>query len=128
MKFVEVGGDVFAAKWDSGKYMLTQMWRSFPAPSPTVLYDLFYAPLGTVALAGSFYDDPAVNASLSQARETLDTPARVAAFQSVDAAIAADAPVTPIAYWQRTVVCSSRLHDATLDPMMLFDFVRVWIR
>ena len=42
-------------------------------------------------------------------------------------AIAADAPVTPIGYIKRTVVCSARLHEAVLSPMTLFDFTRVWI-
>jgi len=51
----------------------------------------------------------------------------VAAFQSIDATIAADVPVTPIAYFNRTVVCSARLHEAVLSPMNLFDFTRVWI-
>ena len=59
--------------------------------------------------------------------ETLDDAARVAAFQSIDATIAADVPVTPIAYFNRTVVCSARLHEAVLSPMDLFDFTGVWI-
>jgi len=123
LRFVKVSGAQWSTKWDSGKFMMTQMWAGFPAPSPSVLYDLFYGPLGT----GSFYDDPAVNASLRRARKTLDTAARVAAFQSIDATVAVDAPVTPIAYWSRTTVCSARLREAVLSQMRLFDFARVWI-
>jgi hypothetical protein len=35
--------------------------------------------------------------------------------------------VTPVAYWTRTVVCSSRPHGAVLSTMSLFDFTTVWI-
>ncbi len=51
----------------------------------------------------------------------------MAAYQGVDATIAAAAPVAPIGYWPRDVVCSARLHDAVLSPMLQFDFTRVWI-
>ena len=124
VRLVNVKPAQWSAKWDAGKYMMTQMWSSFVSVSPGVLYDLFYGPLDA---SGSFYDDAAVNASLRQACATLDDAARVAAFQSVDATIAADAPVSPISYWARTVVCSARLHDAVLSPMNLFGFTRVWI-
>jgi ABC-type transport system substrate-binding protein len=124
VRLVNVSQARWAARWDTGTYMMTQMWTSFVSLSPGVLYDLFYGPLDA---SGSFYDDAAVNASLRQACETLDDTARVAAFQSIDATIAADAPVTPIAYWPRAVVCSARLHEAVLSPMNLFDFTRVWI-
>jgi len=123
LRFVKVSGARWSTRWDSGRFMMTQMWAGFPAPNPSVLYDLFYGPLGT----GSFYDDPTVNASLRRARRTLDTTARVAAFQSIDATVAADAPVTPIAYWSRTTVCSARLDEAVLSQMRLFDFARVGI-
>jgi ABC-type transport system substrate-binding protein len=95
----------------------------YPAAND-VLYNLFYGPLNG---AGSSYDNPAVNAALLAARSTLDDATRVAAFQSIDATVAADVPVTPVAYMGRTVVCSARLHDAVLSPMNLFDFTRVWI-
>ena len=90
------------------------------APSPTC-FD------GALDGSASFYDDPAVNASLRQACATLDDAARLAAFESIDATLAAAAPVAPVGYFSRTVVCSARLHDAVLSPMDLFDFTRVSI-
>ena len=125
VKLVKVSQAQFWGKWYSGKFMTFQGgWIDDAPTADNVLYNLFYGPLNQ---SGSFYDNPAVNTSLRQARETLDTAARVAAFQSIDATIAADAPVTPIAYFNRTVVCSARLHEAVLSPMNLFDFTRVWI-
>ena len=114
----------FLPKWYSGKYMMCQDGSDFTSPAAGGLYNLFS---GAENGSLSFYDDPAVNASLRQACETLDDAARVAAFKSIDATIAADAPVTPIGYIKRTVVCSARLHEAALSPMTLFDFTRVWI-
>lgn len=114
----------FLPKWNSGRFMMCQDGSDFTSPAAGGLYHLFY---GAENGSRSFYDDPAVNASLRQACETLDDAARVAAFQSIDATIAADAPVTPIGYIKRTVVCSARLHEAVLSPMALFDFTRVWI-
>jgi ABC-type transport system substrate-binding protein len=126
VKLVKVSQAQFWGKWSSGKFMTFQGgWIDDAPTADNVLYNLFYGPPNR---SGSFYDDAAVNASLRQARETLDTAARVAAFQSIDAAIAADVPVTPIAYFNRTVICSARLHEAVLSPMNLFDFTRVWIK
>ena len=110
----------------SGRYMTApEGWiDDYPVPD-NVLYDLFYGPLNN---STSFYDDPTVNAALVAARSTLDTATRVAAYQSIDATIAADVPVTPVAYYGRDVVCSDKLHDAVLSPMGLFDFTGVWIQ
>ena len=125
VKLVKVSQAQFWGKWYSGKFMTFQGgWIDDAPTADNVLYNLFYGPLNQ---SGSFYDDPAVNASLRKARETLDTAARVAAFRSMDATIADDVPVTPIAHLGRTAVCSARLHEAVLSPMNLFDFTRVWI-
>jgi len=98
-------------------------WNWYPTAAD-VLYNGFYGPLdGSLSL----YDDPAVNAALRRACATLDDAARLAALQSIDATIAAAVPVTPIAYFNRTVVCSARLREAVLSQMNVFDFTRVWI-
>ena len=126
VRFVEVSQAQFWSRWESGKFMMCQDGRS-PAVAPTAadtLYNVFYGPLSE---SGAFYDDPTVTAALRLACETLDDAARVAALRSVDATIAADVPVTPIAYFNRTVVCSARLHEAVLSQMDWFDFTRVWM-
>ena len=105
--------------------MFQHGWMDDVPTADNVLYNLFYGPLDG---SDSFYDDPAVNASLRRARATRTTSARVAAFESIDATIGADAPVTPVAYITRSVVCSARLHEAVLSPMNLFDFARVWMQ
>jgi oligopeptide transport system substrate-binding protein len=109
----------------SGQFMTSpEGWIDDYPAAADVLYNLFYGPMNGT---GSSYNNPAVNAALRQACKTLGTATRVAAFQSIDATVAGDVPVTPIAYMGRTVVCSARLHDAVLTPMNLFDFKRVWI-
>lgn len=110
----------------SGNFMMCRLgWLDdYPAAGDR-LYNLFYGPSNG---SGSFYNNPTVNAALRQARRTLDTATRVAAYQRIDAAVAADVPVTPISYFARDAVCSARLHDAVLSPMGLFDFTRVWIQ
>ena len=125
VRFIEVSRAQFWPKWQSGKFMMCQDgWNWYPTAAGA-LYNSFYGPLDE---SGSFYDDAAVNASLRQANETLDDAARLAAFQSINATIAPDVPVTPIAYFSRTAVCSARLHEAVLSPMNLFDFTRVWMQ
>ena len=126
VRLVKVGSlSLLYQRVSSGRFMTSpEGWiDDYPAAND-VLYNLFYGPLNG---AGSSYDNPAVNAALLAARSTLDDATRVAAFQSIDATVAADVPVTPVAYMGRTVVCSARLHDAVLSPMNLFDFTRVWI-
>ena len=125
LRFVEVSPAEFWPKWESGELMTSQVgWVDDVPTADNLLYNLFYGPLhGSPVI----YSDPAVNASLRRARETIDDAARLAAFQSIDATVGADAPVAPIAYMNRTVVCSARLHEAVLSPMNLFDFARVWI-
>jgi peptide/nickel transport system substrate-binding protein/oligopeptide transport system substrate-binding protein len=124
LKLVEVSPAQFWPKWESGKFMMCQDgWTYYPTAAG-VLYDLFYGPLNG---SGSFYDDTAVNVALRQACATTDDAARLAAFRSIDATVAAAAPVAPITYFSRTVVCSARLHDAVLSQMDLFDFSRVSI-
>ena len=122
--FTQVSQAQFLTRWDSGDYMMMQDgWNWYPTAAD-VLYNGFYGPLdGSLSL----YDDPAVNASLRRACATLDDAARLAALQSIDATIAAAVPVTPIAYFNRTVVCSARLREAVLSQMNVFDFTRVWI-
>ena len=124
LKFVEVSQKQFLPRWDSGDYMMMQDgWNWYPTAAD-VLYNGFYGPLdGSLSL----YDDPAVNVALRRACATRDDAARMAALQSIDATIAADVPVTPIAYFNRTAVCSARLHEAVLSQMNVFDFTRVWI-
>ena len=123
---VEASYEQFYAKWNSGTFMMFQEgWTDDVPTADNVLYNLFYGPLDG---SDSFYDDPAVNASLRRARATRNTAARVTAFESIDATIGADAPVTPVAYITRSVVCSARLHEAVLSPMNLFDFTRVWMQ
>jgi ABC-type transport system substrate-binding protein len=125
LRFVEVSPAEFWPKWESGELMTSQVgWVDDVPTADNLLYNLFYGPLHGSAV---IYSDPAVNASLRRARETIDDAARLAAFQSIDATVGADAPVAPIAYMNRTVVCSARLHEAVLSPMNLFDFARVWI-
>ena len=124
VRFVEVSRAQFWPRWQSGRFMMCQDgWNWYPTAAGA-LYNSFYGPLDG---SGSFYDDAAVNASLRQANETLDDAARLAAIQSINATIAPDVPVTPIAYFSRTAVCSARLHEAVLSPLDLFDFTRVWI-
>ena len=124
LKFVEVSQKQFLPRWDSGDYMMMQDgWNWYPTAAD-VLYNGFYGPLdGSLSL----YDDPAVNVALRRACATRDDAARMAALQSIDATIGADVPVTPIAYFNRTAVCSARLHEAVLSQMNVFDFTRVWI-
>jgi peptide/nickel transport system substrate-binding protein/oligopeptide transport system substrate-binding protein len=111
---------------DSGNFMTSPAGWEDDTPAPdNVIFGLFYGPWN---YSGSFYDDPSVNAALLAARGTLDYATRLTAYQSIDATVAADVPVTPIAYYGRDVVCSARLHDAVLSPMDLFDFTRVWIQ
>ena len=126
VRFVEVSQEKFFPRWLTGKYMMCQDGGYTASPTAgEVLYDLFYSPLN---LSDSFYDDPAVDAALRQACGTLDDAARVAAFKSIDATVAAAAPVTPVAYFGRTTVCSARLDGAVLSQMGLFDFTNVRIR
>jgi oligopeptide transport system substrate-binding protein len=126
VKLVKVSSGQFWGRWYSGNFMTFQSgWMDDAPTADNVLYNLFYGPLNQ---SGSFYNNPTVNAALRQARKTVDTAARMAAFQSINVTVAADVPVTPIAYFSRTVVCSARLHDAVLSPMNLFDFTRVWIQ
>ena len=124
VKFVEVSRAEFLPAWASGNYMMLQDgWDTYPTAA-AVLYGSFYGPLdGSL----SFYDDPAVNVALRRAAATLDNAARLAAFESIDATIGAAVPVSPVACFSRTVVCSARLHDAVLSLMDRFDFTRVWI-
>jgi ABC-type transport system substrate-binding protein len=75
----------------------------------------------------SFTHYSGADAAIEAARATVDDGARLAAWKAVDAAIGADTPLIPISYIGRTAVCSTRLNDATLSAMGLFDFTSVWI-
>ena len=124
VKLVEVTQARFWPEWRTGDYMVCQDGWNYYATAATVLSNSF-----TSSLDGSesFYSDPAVDAAIAQANATLDDAARLAAFESIDATVAAATPVAPVGYFSRTIVCSARLHDAVLSPMDLFDFTRVSI-
>ena len=108
----------------SGKFSLSILGWSADNPSAeNFLYALFFSGADN-ALCGYSGAD----AELSAARATVDDAARLAAWKVCDAKIGADVPVIPIAHWGRTVVCSTRLHDATLSEMELFDYTTVWIQ
>jgi oligopeptide transport system substrate-binding protein len=126
IKPVPVTWDQFLMRAYTGKFMTTPMYWGLDYPAAYDIDYLLFA--GSQNLAGTFYTNPVVNAALNAARATVDTTARIAAFQAVDAQIAADAPIAPLMYGDRTTVCSARLHDATLSPMGLFDFTSVWIQ
>jgi oligopeptide transport system substrate-binding protein len=126
VKLVKVSWPHLLQRVFSGNFMTSRLgWRDDYPVADNVLYGLFYGPSNG---SGSFYNNPTVNAALLAARRTLDDTARLTAYQSIDATVAADVPVTPVAYYGRDVVCSARLHDAVLSPMDLFDFTRVWIQ
>ena len=112
--------------WDrifSGRFqMWVQGWAADYPCAESFLNSLFNSAWNA---AGCGYSG--ADAEIMAARATVDDAARLEAWKAVDAKIGADVPLIPIVNWGRTVVCSSRLHDATLSGLDCFDYTRVWI-
>ncbi len=126
LKPVKLTADAYLTRIYSGNYMTGNMgWFADYPVAYDFLYPLFES---TQNVLCSFYDNLAVDAALRDAQKTLDPMARLAAYEAIDATIGADAPVAPLLHYGRQAVCSARLHDATLSPMELFDFTKVWIQ
>ncbi|HLA82547.1 MAG TPA: ABC transporter substrate-binding protein, partial [Thermoleophilia bacterium] len=76
----------------------------------------------------SFYNNPAIDTALLDARATVDTAGRVAKYQALDKTIGEDAPVIPIVKYRHHHVGSARIMGLVFSPMGLASLESAWIK
>jgi len=116
---------VYLKQLDAKKFQIGRLgWIADYPICDNFLYPLFQSKSGDNKSA---YKNPAVDTALDAARSTLDTAARIKAYQAINATVQADNPVIPVMFYKHTRVGSSRLHDFTWDAQGLGDFTKVWV-
>ncbi len=75
----------------------------------------------------SFYNNPAIDQGILDARATADTDARIAKYQEMERTIGEDAPVAPMLFYAHQHVGSDRIHGFVYSPMSYVDLAAVWI-
>jgi ABC-type transport system substrate-binding protein len=116
---------VYLKQLDAGNFQIARLgWIADYPIADNFLYPLFQSKSGDNK---SKYANPAVDTALDAARKTIDTAARIAAYQAIDKTIAADNPVLPMMFYKHTRVGSKRLHNFVWDAQGLGDFGTVWV-
>jgi oligopeptide transport system substrate-binding protein len=73
------------------------------------------------------YKSQATDDALTKARAIANTAERIKAYQAIDKTLGEECPEAPIAYYAHNCVSAARVHNLTLSPMNLFDFVSCWL-
>jgi oligopeptide transport system substrate-binding protein len=116
---------VYLKQLDAGKFQLGRLgWIADYPIADNFLYPIFQSKSGDNK---SKYSNPAVDAALDNARKTVSTDERIAAYQAIDKTVQADDPVAPLLFYKHTRVGSKRLHNFTWDAQGLGDFASVWV-
>jgi len=116
---------VYLKQLDAGKFQIGRLgWIADYPIMDNFLYPIFQSKSGDNK---SKYVNPAVDKALDEARQIVDVPARIKAYQDIDKVIQADNPVLPLLFYKHTRVGSKRLHNFTWDAQGLGDFSTVWV-
>jgi len=116
---------VYLKQLDAGQFQIARLgWIADYPIADNFLYPLFQSKSGDNK---SKYNNPAVDTALDAARKTVDTAARISAYQAIDATIAADNAVLPMMFYKHTRVGSKRLHNFVWDAQGLGDFGTAWV-
>lgn len=75
----------------------------------------------------SRYANPAVDSALGAARKTVDSAARIAAYQAVDKTVGETNPDIPLMFYKHHHIASDRVHNLVYSAMNLADFQSVWL-
>jgi len=112
-------------KLQAGEYMVGRL--GWIADYPII--DNFLFPLFTPGGDDmSFFEDPAVTASLMEARKTVNTDERIAKYQTIVKTIGDAAPVIPIVIYRHHAVGSDRVHGLVYTPQGLLTLDKCWIK
>ncbi len=110
---------------DAGTFQLGRLgWLADYPIMDNFLYPLFYS---KAADNSSFYNNPAVDTALLDARKITDPAARIEAYRAIDKTIGADAPIIPIVGYKHQRVASERIRDFVFSPMSLASLDKAWI-
>jgi peptide/nickel transport system substrate-binding protein/oligopeptide transport system substrate-binding protein len=116
---------VYLKQLDAGNFQVARLgWIADYPIADNFLYPLFQSKSGDNK---SKFADPAIDTALDAARKTVDTGARISAYQAIDSTIAAQDPVAPLLFYKHTRVGSKRLHNFVWDAQGLGDFGTVWV-
>lgn len=112
-------------KLDSKKYQMGRLgWIADYPIMDNFLYPLFAS---TSADNACYYNNPAVDKAIQDARKIVDTAARIAAYQAIEKTIGEDAPVIPIVTYRHHNLGSERTRSLVYSPMGLAALDKAWI-
>jgi len=112
-------------KMDNKDFQIGRMgWLADYPIMDNFLYSLFKTGTGNNYAQ---YTNPAVDASMEEARAITDGAARVAKWQEIDKTIGADLPVIPVMFYKHNSVVSDRVNNFIMGPMQLAEFTQTWI-
>ncbi|PKQ37173.1 MAG: ABC transporter substrate-binding protein [Actinobacteria bacterium HGW-Actinobacteria-1] len=112
-------------KLDAGEFQLGRLgWLADYPIMDNFLYPLFYS---KSADNHSFYNDPAMDTAILDARKVTDPAARVEAYRAIEKTIGEAAPVAPIVGYKHQRVGSARIRDFVFSPMSLAALDKAWI-
>ena len=110
---------------DAGKHEIARLgWVADYPIMDNFLYPIFNSKSSDNK---SFYKNPAVDAGILDARQTIDSAARIAKYQAVNNTIQAANPVIPLMFYGHHHVGSERVHDFVYSAQDLTDFPVVWL-
>lgn len=117
----------FVARIRAGEaQMFRYGWTAdYPSPGSHLLPQFRTATRGSDNLTN--FSDPAVDDLLRQAREELDTQARLDLYRQAEELILESAPVAPVFFYRLNRVVASGVRGLVSDPLGRIDFTEVWL-
>jgi ABC-type transport system substrate-binding protein len=99
-------------------------WMASYPSTDYFLYELFYTDN-----ANNFtgFSNTEVDAMLMEARTIGDADARADKYREINALIAAENPLVPIAFYAHRMIASERMNDLTISSLNNVDFRSLWI-
>ncbi len=118
------------AQWldqmDAGDFQLGRLgWSSDYPIMDNWMYPLFES---TSVDNHSFYTNPAVDQGILEARQIVDTDARIAKYQEINRMIGEDAPVAPMVFYAHSHVGSDRIMGFIYSPLNFANLESCWIK
>jgi oligopeptide transport system substrate-binding protein len=116
---------VYLKQLDEGKHQLARLgWVADYPVAYNFHYSLFDSKSGDNK---ALYKNAEIDKAISEGQKIVDTAARIAKYEEIDAMLGADVPVAPVMFYKHNHVGSDRIRDFVFDAMHFAPFEKAWI-
>ncbi len=116
---------VYLKQLDEGKHEIARL--GWVADYP-IAYNFHYALFDSNSTDNkAFYKNEEVDKAIAEGQTIVDSAARIAKYEEIDATIGADIPVAPLMFYKHHHVGSDRINDFVFTALYFGSFEKAWI-